>query len=89
MPKDVNHLVSQSNGNMKNFSFSHSYYFNENNIAESEYSNQFIPNPSNEKISYFSYDFTSKLVPQSSKNLKNGLFIFQVAENDCGYRCVF
>ena len=86
MPKDVNHLVSQSNGNMKNFSFSHSYYFNENNIAESEYSNQFIPNPSNEKISYFSYDFTSKLVPQSAKNLKNGLFIFQVAENEEAFR---
>lgn len=81
MPKDVNHLISMSNGNMKNFRFD-SYSFNENNIAESEVSSYKIPDSSVEKISYFSYDFTSKLQNNLAKNLKNGLFIFQVAERE-------
>lgn len=81
MPKDVNHLISQSNGNMKNFRFD-SYNFNENNIAESEVSSYTIPDASEENISYFSYDFTEKLKANVSKNLKNGLFIFQVAEKE-------
>jgi len=81
MPKDVNHLVSQSNGNMKNFRFDDYYSFNENNIAESEYSEYQIRDYSESKISYFSYDFSNKLIQNPSKNLKNGLFIFQVAES--------
>lgn len=81
MPKDVNHLVSMSNGDMKNFSFS-SYRFTEDNIAEKEYSSYTIPDASEETISYFSYDFTKKLVPNPSKNLKNGLFIFQVSNKE-------
>lgn len=79
MPKDVNHLISMSNGDMKNFRFSN-YNFNENNIAESEISSYRIPDASAEHISYFSYDFTDKIRTVSSKNLKNGLFIFQVAD---------
>lgn len=80
MPKDVNHLVSMSNGDMRDFQFE-SYRFNENNIAESEISEYDIPNPSEETVSYFSYDFTSKLYNRPAKNLKNGLFLFQVVEN--------
>ena len=79
MPKDVNHLISMSNGDMKNFRFSN-YNFNENNIAESEISAYVIPDASEEHISYFSYDFTDKIRTVSSKNLKNGLFIFQAAD---------
>lgn len=81
MPKDVNHLVSMSNGDMKNFHFEH-YSFNENNIAESETSSYWIPDYSISEISYFSYDFSDKLRANASKNLKNGLFLFQVAENE-------
>lgn len=81
MPKDVNHLVSMSNGNMKNFRFEN-YSFNENNIAESEVSSYKILDASEKTISYFSYDFTDKLKNNPNKNLKNGLFIFQVAEDD-------
>ncbi|MCR4789514.1 MAG: hypothetical protein K5839_00375, partial [Treponemataceae bacterium] len=80
MPKDVNHLVSMSNGNMKNFRFDN-YNFNENNIAESETSSFNVPNFSSSEISYFSYDFSNKLAANSSKNLKNGLFLFQVSDN--------
>ncbi|MCR4743371.1 MAG: alpha-2-macroglobulin family protein [Treponema sp.] len=81
MPKDVNHLVSMSNGNMKNFRFEN-YSFNENNIAESEISSYQVLDASEKTISYFSYDFTEKLKSNPNKNLKNGLFIFQVAEDD-------
>ena len=78
MPKDVNHLVSMSNGNMKNFSFE-TYRFNESNIAETEYYEYTIPNSSQENVSYFSFDFTDKLRNVPSKNLNNGLFIFKVS----------
>jgi len=76
MPKDVNHLISQSNGDMKNFKFDDVYSFDEDNISESEYSEYKIPDYSDSEISYFSYDFSQKLSPNSSKNLKNGLFLF-------------
>lgn len=81
MPKDVNHLISMSNGDMKNFSFS-SYKFTEDNIAEKEYSSFVIPDASEETISYFSYDFTRKLIPDPARHLTNGLFIFQVSDKE-------
>ncbi|MBR5867076.1 MAG: alpha-2-macroglobulin family protein [Spirochaetaceae bacterium] len=67
---------------MKNFRFDDYYDFNENNIAESEYSEYRIKDSSVSKISYFSYDFSDKLNQNLSKNLKNGLFLFQVANTD-------
>ena len=78
MPKDINHLISMSNGDMKNFQFE-SYMFNEKNIGESKTSTYNIINPSDTEISYFSYDFTEDLIDNSSKNLSKGLFIFQVS----------
>lgn len=81
MPKDVNHLISMSNGNMKNFSFD-SYRFTEKNIAETEYYNYRIPGASDEEVSYFSFDFSDKLRNVPSKNLSNGLFIFKVSNSD-------
>ncbi|MBP5519403.1 MAG: alpha-2-macroglobulin [Treponema sp.] len=78
MPKDINHLVSMSNGSMKNFSFNN-YNFNENNIAESKTIKNTIYNASEEEISYFSYDFSNDLKPNAAKHLSNGLFIFRVS----------
>ena len=82
MPKDVNHLISQSNGDMKNFRFDDVYSFNEDNISESEYSEYTIPDYSDSEISYFSYDFSNKLYQNNLKNLKNGLFLFYVCDNE-------
>lgn len=84
MPKDVNHLVSQSNGDMKNFHFD-SYSFNENNISEKETSDYNIPGWSKEYVSYFSYDFSRHLSPNPGKNLSNGLFLFEVRNNSDDY----
>ena len=80
MPKDINHLVSMSNGSMKNFSFNN-YNFNENNIAENKRFERDIYDASDEEISYFSYDFSNDLKADSKKNLTNGLFIFKVEGN--------
>ncbi len=77
MPKDVNHLVSMSNGDMKNFRFD-SYNFNESNISEKETYRYKIPNWSKEYVSYFSFDFSGHLTSKPSKNLSNGLFLFEV-----------
>lgn len=79
MPKDVNHLVSMSNGDMRNFHFD-SYSFNENNISESEYSTYRVPGWSKEYVSYFSFDFSKYLTPNQAKNLSNGLFLFEVKD---------
>ncbi|MBO5729727.1 MAG: alpha-2-macroglobulin family protein [Treponema sp.] len=79
MPKDVNHLVSMSNQNMKNFEFS-SYNFDEDNISETITSRYVVPDASKEEISYFSYDFSNQLKNDPARNLKNGLFIFEAKQ---------
>ena len=84
MPKDVNHLVSQSNGDMKNFRFDY-YNFDENNISEKESSYYKVPNWSKEFVSYYSFDFSSHLAPNPNKNLSNGLFLFEVSDYSDGY----
>ncbi len=81
MPKDVNHLVSMSNGNMRNFNFN-TYNFSENNIAESEVSSFKIAGASDRYVSYFSYDLGEKMSSNPGKNLANGLFIFQVTDTE-------
>lgn len=81
MPKDINHLISMSNGSMRHFDWS-TYNFTENNISEKQTYRYSIPDYSREYISYFSYDFTSDLKPDPSKNLKNGLFLFSVGKLD-------
>ena len=79
MPKDIHHLVSMSNGDMKNFKFSN-YRFDEDNISEKNESIFFVPGANQETISYFSFDFTNHLRSIPNKNLKNGLFIFSVED---------
>lgn len=79
MPKDINHLISMSNGNMKNFDWS-TYSFTEENISEKETFSQDIYDHSDEYISYFSFDFSNRLKPDAAKHLANGLFLFEVSE---------
>lgn len=79
MPKDINHLISMSNGNMRHFQWD-SYNFNENNISEKDIHYYTIPDYSNETISYFSFDFSSRIGTDEKKHLKNGLFLFSVQD---------
>ncbi len=85
MPKDINHLIAMSNGDMKNFRFAN-YRFDEDNISESFTKNYYIPGANSETVSYFSYDFTNYLQNDTNKNLKNGLFIFSVEDYDSSSR---
>lgn len=85
-PDEINHIVTFSNGNMKNFSFNN-YSFNQDNVSEeyhqeakvwSKYADGRAPD-------YFSYDFTPNLQRQDDKNLRNGLFLFKVSDNSGNY----
>ncbi len=81
MPKDINHLVSMSNGDMKNLTFNN-YRFNEKNISETSYYTYTVPGSGTDHLSYFSYNFSRNLYPDAEKHLSNGLFIFQVKDKN-------
>ncbi|MBI9107031.1 MAG: alpha-2-macroglobulin family protein [Spirochaetales bacterium] len=77
-PDDLNHLVSQSNGNLSNFNFSN-YRFNEYNISEVYRKTEKISNSSDpQNLTYFSFNFNDYLSDVPDKNLKHGLFMFEV-----------
>ena len=77
-PDDINHLVSQSNGNINSFNF-RNYRFNEDNISESYHKESKISNSGDpQELTYFSFDFSDYLSTISQKNLRYGLFFFHV-----------
>ena len=81
-PDDLNHLVSQSYGNISNFNF-RNYNFNEYNISEVYRESEKISDSTDPRnLSYFSFDFNNYLVDIPDKNLKNGLFLFNVKGHD-------
>lgn len=78
-PDEINHIVSQSNGNLKNFKFS-SYKFDEYNVSELVYSNKIktsVKDP--RKVSYENFDFSDYLDTVPSKDLKYGLFMVNMS----------
>ena len=87
MPRDVNHLVSMSNGDMKNFRFD-TGRFDENNISEKEISYYDVPSWSKEFVSYLSFDFSRYLSSNSGGGLANGLFVFEAADCSKDYKTV-
>jgi uncharacterized protein YfaS (alpha-2-macroglobulin family) len=74
-PDDINHLVSQSNGNLNSFSFEY-YNFNEYNITEQYHEKRAVPVSGAGAVNYFSFDFTRYLDAIPEKNLRYGLFVF-------------
>lgn len=74
-PDDVNHLVSQSNGNLNTFSFEN-YNFNEYNITEQYHEKREVPIAGAGAVNYFSFDFSRYLDAIPEKNLRYGLFVF-------------
>lgn len=81
-PDEINHIVSQSNGNLKNFRFS-SYNFDEDNVSEVVYNNKIktsVTDP--KKVCYESFDFSKYLESVPSKDLKYGLFMVKMSGND-------
>lgn len=76
-PDDINHLVSQSNGDLSAFRFTN-YQFNEYNISEQYEETVKVPIANERDINYLSFDFSKYLETIPYKNLRNGLFIYKV-----------
>ncbi|MDC7124012.1 MAG: alpha-2-macroglobulin [Spirochaetales bacterium] len=77
-PDDLNHLVSQSNGNLSNFRFSN-YRFDDENISEIYRESRQISNSTDpQELTYFSFDFNKYLNDVPKDHLSKGLFIFSV-----------
>ncbi|MDR1443698.1 MAG: alpha-2-macroglobulin family protein, partial [Treponema sp.] len=73
-PDDLNHLVSQTRGDVADVSFS--YNFNQNNISQVYELSENIPLESDRDIAYFSFDFSRYLNNIPEQNLRHGLFVF-------------
>ncbi len=80
-PDDINHLVSQSNGDIAAFRFEN-YNFNEYNVTAQYNETEQIPLGSQKDIAYFSFDFSRYLNSIPAQNLRYGLFIFKVGGKD-------
>ncbi len=76
-PDDINHLISQTYGDMTNLRFRNSY-FDEDNITEQYREQARVPVQSARDMAYFSFDFSRYLETIPSRNLRNGLFMFRV-----------
>jgi uncharacterized protein YfaS (alpha-2-macroglobulin family) len=80
-PDDINHLVSQTQGDFKNINFS-GYSFNQNNISQVYRESETISLDSDRDIAYFSFDFSRYLDHIPEQNLRHGFFIFTVQGNN-------
>jgi len=83
-PDDVNHLISQTYGDISNIKFNN-YNFNQYNITEQYTESTVVPVASERDIGYFSFDFSRYLDNIPNKNLRHGLFIFTVRSKDGSY----
>lgn len=79
-PDDINHLVSQSNGDLSSFSFEN-YRFNEYNVTEQYRDTAKVPLSGSGNADYFSFDFSRYLQSIPEKNLRYGLFVFSAQGN--------
>ena len=79
-PDDINHLVSQSNGDLSRFNFE-SWNFNEYNVTEQYAEQAKIALADAGSPSWFSFDFSKYLDTKPVQNLKYGLFVFTVTGN--------
>lgn len=77
LPDEINHLVTQSNGDLTNIRFNN-YNFSEDNIVENhtEYRNLEKLEPG--ECNFFSFDFTKYLNAGTPGKSKNGIFFFKV-----------
>ncbi|MBN2009697.1 alpha-2-macroglobulin [candidate division KSB1 bacterium] len=81
----INHLVTQSNGNLTDVRFA-SYRFNEDNIVENQYDTKALQPKAPGEPNYFSFDFSSYLKPDASSAQKYGVFFFEVREWDKAHK---
>ncbi|MEJ2544525.1 MAG: alpha-2-macroglobulin, partial [Calditrichaceae bacterium] len=77
----LNHLVTQSNGDLTNIEF-RNYNFSEENIVEMQYEIKSLTKSKPGEPNYFSFDFSKYLIPQPGSRAKYGIFFFEVKEWD-------
>jgi alpha-2-macroglobulin len=80
-PDQLNHLVSQSNGDITNLQFEN-YYFSEENIVENYYHKKSLQMNGPGEPTYFSFDFSLYLSQEAGGKIKNGIFFLEVREWD-------
>ena len=80
LPGQINHLVSQSNGNFLSHSFSN-YNFSADNITDRFTKTRTLKATGPEKAQYTAFDFSPYLKLEGSGN-KRGLFFFKVQRWD-------
>jgi uncharacterized protein YfaS (alpha-2-macroglobulin family) len=76
-PDDINHLVSQTSGDLSKLHF-RTYTFDYNNITEQYTEKTKIALNDERDIGYFSFDFSKYLANIPAQNLRHGFFIFTV-----------
>jgi uncharacterized protein YfaS (alpha-2-macroglobulin family) len=76
-PDDINHLVSQTYGDVTNINFNN-YSFNQYNITEQYSASAPVPVADERGIGYFSFDFSRYLDHIPALNMRHGFFIFTV-----------
>lgn len=82
-PDEINHIVSQSNGNLKNFRFDDSN-FNQYNVGEYIVDTTLYTNSTSAKaISYIDFNFNNYLENIPAKDLRYGLFFVRISNNSC------
>ena len=82
IPSDqLNHLISQSDGDLTSLEFNN-YNFSEENIVENSYSTKSLNRLKPGEANYFSYDFSSYLIQHDLGTLRKGIFFFEVQEWD-------
>ncbi len=77
IPDQINHLISQTRGNIANPYFSE-YNFTEDNIVEKSYEIRKLNSKAPGEAQYFSFDFNPYLRKSPHRRMKHGLFLFKV-----------
>ncbi|HEO65011.1 MAG TPA: hypothetical protein ENI73_03975, partial [Spirochaetes bacterium] len=77
IPDQINHLISQTRGNIANPYFSE-YNFTEDNIVEKSYEIRKLKPTAAGEAQYFSFDFNPYLRTSPDPRMKHGLFLFKV-----------
>lgn len=84
-PENINHLISQTQGNFQNPAFINAYAFNENNIAEISHEERTL-NAKDERTPVFlSFDF-SKYLETAMIGRKQGLFLLTIRGDNSSFQ---
>jgi uncharacterized protein YfaS (alpha-2-macroglobulin family) len=77
LPGQINHLITQSNGNLTNLRFSNGL-FSEDNIVENYEEIRNLRSLPQGESNFFSFDFSKYLGAEASGKSRNGIFFFKV-----------